>query len=296
MAATSGSDHRGGPPAHPEDRTARSEDRAAHLRRRAAHPEDRTLGLHGAPNARHLGGLRTTGGRRVRPGRLLRTEALGALTDADVRILAGLGPTVVIDLRHPFEIEVTRPDRLPVNQRVVPLPVYDPGHPVFTYVAAVLLGHDVSAYSEMVTEGTSGAMLAIYRWFVADPVAGRMFAGALREIASAPGPALFHCSAGKDRTGWLSALLLTILGVERDTVTADYLLSNVYIDSLLGPLTGRAGFDMDLALPVLQARPEYLDAAYREADRCFGSFDAYLRLGLGVDDDLREALRETVLD
>lgn len=258
--------------------------------------DDRALRLRGAPNARDLGGIRTVDGRMLRRRRLLRADALGWLTDADLRVLAGHHLSAVIDLRHPAEVALARPDRLPPGQRVVQLPVYDPEHPVFLYLAAVLLGQqDLAAFGEVAAAGTPGAMLAVYRWFVADPAARMMFAAAVREIAATPGPVLFHCSAGKDRTGWLAAILLDVLGVDRDTIVADYLLTNAFTESLVAPLRSRPGFDMAVALPVLQARREYLDAAYAEVDLRYGSLDAYLRDGLGLDGAVLDAVRASML-
>src|ERR1043166_8158977 len=117
----------------------------------------RTLGLHGAPNTRDLGGLPVAGGRTVRPGLVFRAPALGRLTDEDVAVLAGLGLTDLLDLRHGSEIEMAPPARLPAGPQVAHIPIFDPAHPVFTYVSAVLLGQDLDRYAELAVEGTPGA-------------------------------------------------------------------------------------------------------------------------------------------
>jgi protein-tyrosine phosphatase len=179
--------------------------------------------------------------------------------------------------------------------------VFDPAHPVFTFVSAVLLGHDTTGYAGLREEGTPAAMTAIYRWFVADPGARSSFAAALRAIAEAGGaPVLFHCSAGKDRTGWLSAVLLTALGVDRDTVFEDYLANNDLARgtnaSLLDAMRAK-GLPADPAIlgPVLEAREDYLAAAYREVTERFGDMDGYLRTGLGLGDDTLNMLRKSLL-
>jgi len=258
--------------------------------------------LAGAPNARDLGGLVGAGGRAVRPGALIRASGLGRLLDDDLPTLEKLGVTCVIDLRSPAEIEVAPPDRLVGDPRVVHIPVHDPAHPVFTYVSAVMLGHDLGAYEALAREGTTGAMESIYRWFVSGPAAREAFAHAVRTIAEPTNaPLLYHCSAGKDRTGWLSAVLLTALGVEPDAIRADYLRTNDLADgtneAIMGAmLVRRPSLDLTAIRPVLEARPSYLDAAYAEVAKVYGGMDAYLRDGLGVDEATVSALRARLLE
>ena len=258
--------------------------------------------LVGAPNARDLGGLVGADGRRVRVGQLIRTPALGRLTDEDLPVLAKLGPACLVDLRATTEIEVAPEDRLAGEPRVVRLPVHDPEHPVFTYVSAVLLGHDLDAYAELGRQGTAGAMAAIYRWFVTGESARVGFAEAVR-LAARPEnlPLLYHCSAGKDRTGWLTVILLTALGVDEAAIRADYLRNNELTDSLRAVIVEamrrrNPELDVDAVLPVLEVRAEYLDAAYAEVRRVHGSFDAYLRDGLGLTDSDLRALRAQLLE
>lgn len=262
---------------------------------------DRGLGLAGAPNARDLGGLRTADGRLVRSGRLVRAGALGRLTDDDVARLAALDLRTVVDLRDVSEIAAAPPDRLAPGPRVTGLPIYDPRHPVFTYVAAVLEGVDGDDYEALAEEGTPGAMAAIYRWFVSGEGARAGFGGAVRVLA-APGrlPALVHCSVGKDRTGWLSAIVLEILGVPRAGITADYLATNpataqIAEHILAAMIEQRPDLDPGRLRPIFEAREAYLDAAYGEVERVYGTFDAYLRDGLGVTDDMCAALRSALL-
>ncbi|MEU7655148.1 tyrosine-protein phosphatase [Micromonospora taraxaci] len=258
--------------------------------------------LVGAPNARELGGLVGADGRRVRVGQLIRTPALGRLIDDDLPVLAKLGPACVVDLRDDSEIAVAPADRLTGEPRVVCLPVHDPEHPVFTYVSAVLLGHDLNAYAELARQGTAGAMAAIYRWFVTGESARIGFAKAVR-LAGRPEnlPLVYHCSAGKDRTGWLTVILLTALGVDEAAIRADYLRNNEMTDSLRAVIVEamrrrQPELDVDAVLPVLEVRAEYLDAGYDEVRRVHGSFDAYLRDGLGLTDGDVRALRAQLLE
>lgn len=264
--------------------------------------DGRGLGLTGAPNARQLGGLPAADGRRVRRGVLVRSGALGRLTDDDLPALGKLELASLLDLRHESEI-AQAPNRLPEPPpRVRHLPIYDHAHPVFTYVAALLQGGDLSAYGELVEQGSPAAMAAIYRWFVTGPRAREAFAAACRELADPSNlPAVFHCSVGKDRTGWLTVILLTALGVEPEAIRTDYLRTNddtvAARQRLLALLTERRpGLDLAAIEPLLQARPSYLDAAYTEVERVYGSFDIYLRAGLELDGRTLAALRTNLLD
>jgi protein-tyrosine phosphatase len=259
---------------------------------------ERGLGLVGAPNGRDLGGLVTADGRRVRDGVLLRAGALGRLTDGDVATLAGRKLACVIDLRDASEIDAAPLDRLPSDPapRVHHIPVFDPRHPLFTYVSAVLMGHDVAANAP--ADGSPGAMIAIYRWLATDAGARAAFAVAVRVIAEADGdPVLFHCSAGKDRTGWLSAVVLAILGVDRETVIADYLATNDYSRAtnvaIMNAMRAKGRVTHpEVLLPVFEARLEYLTAAYEEVDRAYGGMDGYVRDGLGLDGEVISTLRD----
>jgi protein-tyrosine phosphatase len=257
------------------------------------------LRLRGALNARDLGGLVGADGRRVRAGALVRAPALGRLTDEDLPVLAGLGLVEVIDLRHASEIELAPPDRLPAGLTVTHLPVFAADDDVFMFVAAVMLGQQLPDSPHV--GDPAAAMTGVYRWLVTSTPARTGFAQAVRRVAAAGGrPVLFHCSAGKDRTGWLAAVLLTALGVDRDTVTADYLRTNedgrAATDKIIAALVAKRGVDPAAVRPVLEVAPEYLDAAFDEVKREYGGFDGYLRDGLGLDATLRDGLRAALLE
>src|SRR5262249_45245837 len=112
-------------------------------------------------------------------------------------------------------------------------------------------------------------------------------------------PVLFHCTTGKDRTGWAAAVTLTLLGASRDDVVRDYMLTNAQLLPALQPLVDRfaaAGGDPTLLQPALGVRAAYLAAAFDEAQRRFGSMDGYLSAGLGVDDAMRQRLRDELTE
>ncbi|MFJ3214840.1 tyrosine-protein phosphatase [Kitasatospora sp. NPDC086801] len=291
----------------------------------------RSLGLSGAVNARDLGGYRTADGRVLRCGVALRSDGLNHVTADDFGPLRALGLRRVVDLRSLDEVREAGPDRLPG------LPVADFAAAAVTAVTAAtavtveaappdgvtlhhlpLLATDFDIYGTLrdaladrspqqqhalLGDGRAAAMMTgLYRWFVTDPVARQRFATLLRLLAAPDGPPLlFHCSAGKDRTGWAAALVLTALGVDRETVLADYLLTNERSAAVVGRVMddfGTRGLMREprLLLPVFRADPGYLAVAFEEVGAGWSGFDAFWRDGLGLDDAVLAGLRANLLD
>jgi len=264
-----------------------------------------SLGLEKATNARDLGGYPTMDGRTVRTGRLFRANALNRLSEADIEAVGKLGLACVIDFRHAREIELVGEDKLPAGPRLVAMPVFDPDHDVFTAVSAVLrglAGEDALVHlrEDAQTGGAAQMMIELYQRFVYGAEVRAVFAAAARLVATPSElPLLFHCTAGKDRTGWLAAIILTALGVDRDTVMADYLrtteLNATGRDYMITTMSARVE-SPEIILPLLEARSEYLEAAFAEADHRYGGMDGYLRDGLGLDDTVVASLRTNLLD
>jgi protein-tyrosine phosphatase len=256
----------------------------------------RDLGLHGAPNARDLGGYRCVDGRVVRPGMLLRSEALTYATEADLDVLHGLGLAMVIDLRG--EAEAAGRGTGPWPGPRTHLPTTDVTQTVFAELVSA--GPNAEPRDEDILVKI---MVEMYRQFVADESGRSAFSAALNLIAETTRggqPVLFHCTAGKDRTGWLAALVLTGIGVDRADVYADYLLTNERSSTgrgaeararLLATLHRMVGESQPL-LPLIEVRPVYLDAAFAEVEARYGSVEEFLVSGLGFD---VERFRETVL-
>jgi protein-tyrosine phosphatase len=265
-------------------------------------PSQVSLGLEKAPNARDLGGYVGADGRRVRRGLLFRADSLHRLSESDLAALAQLELACLIDMRSPREVESVGPDRLPdpPPARVVALPLHDPEEKIFVSIG-VLVGRSPATRLPF-TDRDSAARLMheLYRWFVSSPRARQTFAAAVRLIADGKAlPTLFHCTGGKDRTGWLSVILLSALGVDREQVIVDYLLtaelnagSNAYLLTVLAERIP----DPLAALPLLQARPEYVAAAFAEVDARFGGMDGYVRAGLGLDESTLAELRSNLLE
>ena len=258
-----------------------------------------SLGLINAANARDLGGYPTADGRRVRRGLLYRASALHRLTEADVEAVRGLRLACLIDLRHPAEVELIGANRLPTPPpgRVLALPLLDPEHDIFGRIASALARG--SGAPALPPGGTAGAMVDLYRWFVTAGLPREVCAAALRLIASPDGlPLMFHCTAGKDRTGWLAALVLSVLGVDRELIVDDYLRTNELNAEATAFLLSRYAdkvADPGPIAPLFEARREYLEAAFAEVDR-LGGMDAFVRDGLGLSEAVLADLRTNLLD
>ncbi|MFT4243351.1 MAG: tyrosine-protein phosphatase [Acidovorax sp.] len=232
-------------------------------------PPARSLALTGASNFRDLGGYAGHGGRTVKWRRLFRSDHLAGLTPQDQAVLAGLGVARAIDFRGRAESAA----------HAYALPGVDYHHLVIepTVVQRALelqrSGHRLTAQDAV------ALMQDTYRGFVYDnaPRFAELF-GLLLDGRDAP--LVFHCTAGKDRTGFAAALILLALGVPREVVMQDYLLTN----DLYRRPPGIAGHAPDDVLAVLwRVQEDFLNAALHSVDSGFGGVQAYLADVLGLD-------------
>ncbi len=247
------------------------------------------------PNLRDLGGWATAEGGRVRTGVLYRSTALDKVEGEDADVLAGLGLRVVYDLRTEGE-RSAEPDRVPADVDYVVADVLEgiPGSPA---TALFELLSDPAAAHERFGDGKGVTLFeGGYRVFVSLPSAlaaySRLFTGLAHDPTR---PVLFHCTTGKDRTGWASAALLMLLGVPDELVLRDYLLTNEQLRPALQPLFDRfegLGGDPELFEPMLGVREEYLRAALDEMRGRFGTIEGYFDNGLGLDAGAQDVLRE----
>ena len=249
-------------------------------------------------NFRDLGGHTTRDGRRVPSGRLFRSGHLGHASEADVAQLAELGLRRVFDFRTESDIEHDGPDRLPPGALHVQLPMPDPAG-----------GRDLRA---LISESGPEAMEEIFGGGRAAEWMRRSAAGLVRErrepyaqfiaqLSEADSiPALFHCSAGKDRAGWAGSLVLLTLGVEEEQVVEQYLLSNREADRIRERLRSQAIAHAEqwseLLEPLLQVHPDYIGASFDAMHEDWGSFDSYLHDGLGITEAQRAALQASLLE
>jgi protein-tyrosine phosphatase len=254
------------------------------------------LGLEGAPNFRDIGGYSTGDGRHVRWNRVYRSSELSKLTPADAEKVKFLNIVSVVDLRTNEERARARTVWLqpPNDTYESPKESLD------------LLMHTTLANAQT-TEGARSGMIAMYRGMPDEYKAE--YSAMFHRIAAGTMPILVHCTAGKDRTGVAIGLLLTAVGVPRDEVLANYVLTEKLVqppDSNArqpAPVGGAAQAKTLLAqLPaesrivLLRADPDYLSAALDSVNREYGSVDAYIRRALGLSSTELRKLRAALLD
>jgi protein-tyrosine phosphatase len=253
----------------------------------------------GIPNLRDVGGYETTDGRRVRLGLVYRSTALDRATASDLRLLASLRVRTIVDLRTTVEREAA-PDRVPAGVTEVDLDVLADSPDSAAARIPQLFAHPAEASVQLAKVDIGAAFVRIYRDLVSLPSALASYRALFSDLADPSTlPALYHCTTGKDRTGWATAALLLELGVPTQTVIDDYLLSNDYLLRALQPLLdsfAAGGGDPELLKPILGVKAEYLQAALDELHTRFGTIDGYFTDGLGLGPEVQERLRTTFLE
>jgi protein-tyrosine phosphatase len=238
--------------------------------------------LHGASNFRSLCGLATADGRRIRPHSILRADRLCHLNEADWAALASMNLRTICDLRSAHERE-THPNRIPQNLSIREV--------------SLAVDNDLRANSEFMrllqadssARGAERVMIEIYRRFPRH-MAGKV-ASLINELCDSSGAVLVHCTAGKDRTGFAIAVLLSALGVSRADIYEDYLRSHFWpgkerhkpslarrMQHVVPPEAMPAVLDA-----VLDVRESYLDTAFAAIEADFGNLHRYLA-AVGVDE------------
>lgn len=258
-----------------------------------------SLGIGSVPNLRDIGGYMTRDGRTVRRGLVYRADQLNPVSDEDLDAIAALGVKTDFDLRRAEEAEEV-PDVLPPGVARVSLDVLADGKFADPAQFNRLLSEPAAAAAAFSGGRSTSVILKVYRQFIELPSAKQAY----RELFSAIAndgclPALFHCASGKDRTGWAAAALLTLLGVSREAVMEDYLRSNDYVLPRYARTIQAfvaAGGDRELLAPLLEVRAEYLELAFTEMERQYGSIERYFGEALGIDEATQEALRQRLLD
>jgi len=256
--------------------------------------DDRHVPLQGAANFRDVGGLSAAGGRMVRRGLVFRSDSLARLTDADLKLVGRLGLRTVVDLRTVQERASGR-DRLPEGSiRCIHLPMSDPSVPDsrIRMVADLILRGPSTDFDRFLRQQ--------YRAF-ATHCAGAV--GTILRLIADPDnhPVVVHCNAGKDRTGFTTAVLLLCLGVAESDVLAEHVRTNEYLRASI-PRYVRALRWLSLGrvsarqvMPLLEARADHLEQVLERIRVSHGSIDAWLERDCGVDPATRSRLAELLL-
>ncbi|MBH1998824.1 MAG: tyrosine-protein phosphatase [Sphingomonadaceae bacterium] len=240
-----------------------------------------------APNFRDAGDKPTVDGRHVLGRRIYRAEAICTPTVDEATMLAGLGIRLVCDLRSARERETAVSHWLGTGPTVLPMDV----------VADFRAGIDPLA-AMRTDPGEQGAVRLMIDTYEALPAAcAPHLAKLFQQVAGGDTPVLIHCTAGKDRTGFVVAMLLHALGVADDAIMADYMRSDdcanpVVVAATRAMMATALGQSVDeAALAALAGvRLAYLEASYSRIAQDHGSINAYLREAAGLDSVRRDAI------
>ena len=222
---------------------------------------ERLLPITGGYNFRDLGGIKNKEGKKVVWGKLFRADDLKNLTQEDLTYLSEIPITTIADFRT-FEERIVNPDKLPASVKQVFIYNIAPGSISVESFNAVKTPKDAQSlmsamYKELVSDET---IIAAYREFFDKIQNGENL------------PLLYHCSAGKDRTGLATALILFSLGVDKETIMTDYLSSDEY-------LKGKYPTNSDL----FKVKPMFLESSIDYVETKYGSIENYLTKVLNVD-------------
>jgi protein-tyrosine phosphatase len=243
---------------------------------------ERRIELEGLTNFRDLGGYETETGDRVKWRTIFRSDTLSGLTDADMATVCDLGLTTAVDLRYADERQ-REPSRFLGHDQVEVLALGLDERPSASFLDSFEPSPDAADSARTYLTENYGNYPFLY-------------AHAYREMISrlVEGECVVvHCTAGKDRAGTAAAIVLMALGVPRETVFEDYLLTNRYWDR-----GGREkpGMDTATVASIFSARTEYLEAAFSSIEGRFGTVQSYLEDHIGLDDAAFGALRSACLN
>lgn len=238
-------------------------------------------------NFRTVGNIKNIEGKTLKEGKFYRSGNLYKLKKKSFDEIKELGIKEIIDLRNSKEI-AQKPDNLPSGT------VYK------NYSAFEDEGDQLDQAKKLVLKGkVNGSdadkrMLGFYKDYVTENT--EIIRKIVTEILDSDQPILYHCTAGKDRTGVITALILTILKFDKTTIYNDYLLSNNYRKKLVDKRLNLANnlhflypkMDIKVLEKLSWVETDYLDAAFNEINKEFGSTDNYIQQVLGISDDKRK--------
>lgn len=270
--------------------------RSAALMQEAKVPVERLLSIDGTRNTRDLGGYETSDGRTVKWGMIYRSDNLGHLTKTGQAEISALNLVAITDLRSSPERE-QEPDKIPVTIPLITysvLPIND--QPV-----------DIKKLSREIAKGEIDEAeimeLLDHRRFITNPAHRKSWGDWVRGLAEdGATPHLFHCTSGKDRAGFGAAITLLTLGVPKETVMDDFLLSNMvyadYIDENTKKIKRFVKDEKAIATirKVMGVSEETMVATFAEMETQYGSVDGFIKDGLGIDDETRARLQAKFLE
>lgn len=260
-------------------------------------PRGGRIHLQSLPNTRDLGALMTKDGRHILPRKLLRSGSLYhvSLADQDM-LLEDYKLSTVIDFRTEAERE-QKPDTIMKGVEYYPIPVLDEETSGITQAGTLM---DMLTKFDQVPDEF---ICKQYENLVRDEICIKQYANFLDVVLhQKKGAVLWHCSAGKDRVGIGTALLLYALGVPRKTIKEDFLKTNVYLDNEMQHMVRYLETRMIVTPEIMdkvrllyKVKEEYLDTAFRTIEKDYGSVDYFMRKALYMNPKTIEALRNKYL-
>ena len=255
------------------------------------------LGIPTVPNLRDVGGYKTRDGATVARGLVYRSDTFNPMSAEDIKKLERLGLKNDYDLRTTSEVKA-KPDQMPTGVDYQLLNVLADAKSAAPAELEALL-HEPKKANVVLGGGRIEALfIEGYREFVSLPSARHSYRTLFRVADTQKAPAVFHCTTGKDRTGWAAAALLTLLGVPKETVMADFMRSNENtIPQFQRAIDGFAAAGGDRAIPVavFGVKAQYLEASFDEMQKRFGRIEEYFAEGFGIDSAGQKVLRDLFL-
>ena len=237
-------------------------------------------------NFRTIGNIKNIDGRILKEGKFYRSAHLHKLKKKSFKIFENLGIKEIIDLRNSKEIS-QKPDVILQNVDYK------------NYSAFEDEGDQLNQAKKLVLQGkvkgsdADQRMLGFYKTYATENP--EIIKKIIHEILDSENPVLYHCTAGKDRTGIITALILTILKFDRATIENDYLLSNNYRKQLVQKRLHLAHnlhfiypkMDLNVIEKLSWVEKDYLEAAFLEINKKYGSIDIYIHQNLGISENKR---------
>lgn len=233
---------------------------------------ERQLPMAGGYNFRDLGGMKTTNGKYVKWGKLFRADDLNKLTKEDLDYLSSIPLHSIVDFRDVEEAQQA-PDKRPTSlKNYYPLPIA-PGN----------LGQDIMNLPDIknmkASEGEA-IMAKMYKIIVTDSICIEQYKKLFALLVDENNlPLLYHCAAGKDRTGLATAFILSALGVDKETIMEDYIASNKYLEDKYSRHKDTSPFLKSL----FEIKKQYLESAWEQIENDHGSMEIFLQNVLGVN-------------
>jgi len=242
-------------------------------------------------NFRDIGGLETKDGRTVKWGKIYRSDNLSKLKSSELKKFNDLNIKTVFDLRTTSEIK-GKEDHLPENTNYVHTPTIEDNADMLSKMRKKVIRGEISE------EQSLQLMFELYQGTVSDNIP--LLRNLIHQILDSDKPVLYHCSAGKDRTGIITALILSIFNVDKETIMKEYLMSNYYRKAKIEKMIGIAKIvkviKPHIRLKVIEnfmdVDARYLNAAFDKVDSNYGGIEQFIKKELGIDDQERKHIIE----